>query len=133
MMDRGNELDECIDRLFAAGDLVVTDDVELELVRQRRSLAALDAKATRGTATSRYLATYDGLMRVVEIACVHRGYRFGSHPHRAMKAIVLAACDDSNVDAAVSHRHDVKKTGAPVDEATFQLLERLRGSFDLRA
>lgn len=88
--------------------------VERELTAQRASLERLRVRARAGEGNSRFLASYDCLMRHVELLLLQVGHRLGTSPHRGMVAVVqtvLPGIDRHALEAIVQERHRCKKEG----------------------
>ena len=99
--------------MLRKSELVVAErDVAGELDRQHRSLDRLSQRSSSSDNVVAFLATYDSMMRIVEIALLTCGYRFGKHPHRAFKDLVGAVLGpETGVEEIVSVRHRTKKSG----------------------
>ena len=93
-----------------------TDAVE-ERKRQFRSLERLRHTANSSTGPTQFLATYDILMRHVELWLLEEDLAFGEQPHAALKLILREYAvipTGISMNELVSLRHSVKKSSAPV-------------------
>ena len=107
---RTHALADAVASLSDGSVVVYTGDRRTELDRQRRTMVRLHETARTASGGRAYLAQYDALMRVVEIALLRHGYRFGQHPHRALKELVVALLSPPPaVNTVVGVRHLVKK------------------------
>jgi len=125
--DRGKS-NESLGKLLSSardGCFAECGDTESELNLQRRSLLNLEARTRANDSSIRYLATYDSIMRLVEIWRLQFGYRLGRHPHQGMIAtatLLAPRIQRDEVRALVDARHRLKKDGVRPAEDLQQLL-----------
>jgi len=106
----------------------------IEIIKQRRSLVYLRSKLGSIDQNDVYLATYDILMRRVEMWLLRYKVQFGEHPHATLKKIVHRLnVDDTNIgiDELVSIRHSTKKNFFGVPPGALEALQRITAAFEL--
>lgn len=106
------------------------DDPSHELRSQYRTLARLRSKASSAgaDANARFLATYDSVMRLVEIRLLSCGFRLGRQPHQGMIATVEALLPQmrrNDIKEVVNARHGLKKSGITPSGEAFNLLAQI--------
>jgi len=104
------------------------DDPSHELRSQYNSLARLHSKASSADANARFLATYDSVMRLVEIRLLSCGFRLGRQPHQGMIATVEALLPQmrrNDIKEVVNARHGLKKSGITPSGEAFSLLAKI--------
>lgn len=121
-------IESVISELVQRALVVEITETEIEMVKQRQSLARLLAKFDRGTLGSRFLAEYDAVMRLSEIALLHNGYVFGNTPHLAMNIIARGICPSEDIRAMSKLRHSVKKGYGSPTEQDVVTIRRIRCS-----
>ena len=121
-------IESVINELVQRSLVVEITETEIEMVKQRQSLARLLAKFDRGTLGSRFLAEYDAVMRLSEMALLHNGYVFGNMPHLAMNIIARGICPSEDIRAMSKLRHSVKKGYGSPTEQDVVTIRRIRCS-----
>lgn len=106
--------------------VVEISEIEVELGKQRQSLSRLLARSDSGSLGRRFLAEYDAVMRLSEMALIRSGYVFGSAPHLAMNIIAKHVCPSEDIRALSKLRHSVKKSYGSPTEQDVTTMRRIR-------
>lgn len=138
MLFRGRAEEEFVSSLVIRGECtrVEPDRARKELASQQQSLMRLKAKLDSSNENVRFLASYDTLMRHVEMWLLSHGVRLGDSPHATMRTIIRHfGVDDPalGIDRIVAIRHAAKKNSTPVPPGAHDVLQRISESFRLKA
>ena len=131
-------MEEFVSSLVVCGECtpVEPDRARRELANQRQSLILLKEILDSSNEIVRFLASYDTLMRHVEMWLLSHGVRFGDSPHATMRKIIRHfGVDDSTLgmDRLVTIRHSAKKNSSPIPPGAHDELRRISESFRLKA